>query len=271
MPLPLVFLGPVLSGGMGFWLRMHGSVRRYFRVWLTLATVLPLITLSQANAQDELVGVVELFTSQGCSSCPPADAFLAELAGRDDLVALAYHVDYWDYLGWKDELATPENTARQRAYEGALGSSVYTPQIVVDGRYAMVGSDRGAVMAALDKQPALSVDVGLSFTDTSLLIDIAGSEKTSDADAHVVLVNYRPRKMVTIHAGENKGREIDYRNIVTNFQTVGMWHGKPMQIELPRTEIARKGGGCAVLLQTVNAEGQPGPVLGAAKADDISR
>ncbi len=127
------------------------------------------------HAEDRPRAVVELFTSQWCNSCPPADELFGELAGRDDLVALAYHVDYWDYLGWKDAFASPENTHRQQAYAEVFGGSVYTPQIVIDGSQHVVGSERANVetaVAAMLQQEALPVGVSISSTSTSLLIRI---------------------------------------------------------------------------------------------------
>lgn len=234
-----------------------------------LLLLLALAAPAFAEATARPVGVVELFTSQGCSSCPPADALLAELAGRDDVVALSYHVDYWDYLGWKDTLATPENTARQRAYGAALDRPVYTPQAVINGHRDAVGSNRKAILAALDRPEsgALSVDIALSARNGSIFVDIgaaAGPAAAGLADAHVIVVYYKPSEVVSIESGENRGRSVDYRNVVTGFQTVGMWHGDSMRLELPKSEIVRKGGRCAVLVQAFDAEGRPGIILGAA-------
>lgn len=214
--------------------------------------------------------VVELFTSQGCGSCPPADALLGELARDEAVVALAYHVDYWDYLGWKDALARPENTARQRAYAGSLGrSSVYTPQMVVNGRRDVNGAARARVIGALDAMAGgaegLSVDVAIEDTGESLVIDIGAlPQRRAPAarDAHVLLVDFVPEQAVAIRAGENRGRTVEYRNAVTGIRTIGMWDGAAMTIELPKAEIMREGGGCAVLVQIVT-DGAPGPILGA--------
>ncbi|UUP17405.1 DUF1223 domain-containing protein [Nitratireductor thuwali] len=228
-------------------------------------TLTALCLAPMAGAAAEKVRVVELFTSQGCSSCPPADAFLAELAERDDLVALAYHVDYWDYLGWRDRLGSPENSARQRGYAQKFDSSVYTPQMVINGRTHVVGSKRPAVLTALESETSEAVDVTITEDGNSLAIDI-GSAVGDAKDAHVVLVYYEPRKRVTIGAGENSGRTIEYRNIVTEYRTIGMWHGKATRLEMPMSEIAKWGSNCAVLLQSVDKAGRPGPILGAARA-----
>jgi len=218
-------------------------------------------------AAEKPVTVVELFTSQGCNSCPPADILFRELAERDDVVALAYHIDYWDYLGWKDSLASSENTNRQQAYAEVFGGSVYTPQLVIDGARHVVGSEREKVEAAVSAPSdpeALSVGVDISSTENSVLIRIDKSKPMPDG-AHVVLVYFQPKRLVEIERGQNAGREMDYRNIVTRHQTVGVWHGDAMNIEIPKSEMKKKGGRCAVLLQQVDDRGRPGVILGAAQ------
>ncbi|WP_173934100.1 DUF1223 domain-containing protein [Chelativorans sp. Marseille-P2723] len=214
------------------------------------------------HARQETIGVVELFTSQGCTACPPADALLAELAQRDDLVTLSYHVDYWDYLGWKDELATAGNTDRQKAYGKALDNTVYTPQAIVNGQWNVVGSDRERLLKKLGETSGrLHVDLNLSAAAQSLFVDVGASDEP--ASAHVVLVHYRPQQMVTIRGGENRGKTIDYRNIVTDYRTLAIWNGRPLRLELPRSEFGGNSG-CAVLLQDFR-NGAPGPIRGAAR------
>ena len=222
---------------------------------------------SLAGDVEQPVGVVELFTSQGCSSCPPADEVLAELARSGDVVALGYHVDYWDYLGWKDTLGRPENTARQHDYGKFFGSrSVYTPQAVINGRAHVNGAKREAVEAVLaemqDSGKGLTVDIDITRSGDSILIDAHGAPD-GKGKAHLVLVYFDPTRPVPIERGENKGRTIRYVNPVTGLQTVGMWHGSPVRYEFPQSEVAKKGG-CAVLLQSVSQDGLPGPILGAA-------
>ncbi|MBN9219648.1 MAG: thioredoxin family protein [Mesorhizobium sp.] len=216
---------------------------------------------------DKPLGVVELFTSQGCSSCPPADAFFAELADRQDIVALSYHVDYWDYLGWKDTLSRKENTERQYDYMRAFGSrSVYTPQAVINGRVHVNGANRAEVDGALIRMArsgeGMHVPVKVSRTSDRVIID-AGDAGAGPNDAHVIIVYFDKPQTVKIAQGENSGRKMTYWNAVTGIQTAGMWHGKAQRYELPMTEITKKGG-CAVLLQSVGKDGMPGPILGAA-------
>lgn len=212
-------------------------------------------------------GVVELFTSQGCNSCPPADAVLADLAERGDVIALGYHVDYWDYLGWKDTLAKPENTERQKLYGEAFGKrEIYTPQAVINGRVHVKGGKRGAVNAALSELDrtgqGMSIDIKVTRNGESVMIDADGAP-SGQGDAHLLLVHFDKMKPVTIERGENKGQVVTYTNPVTSVQTAGMWHGQATRIELPRSEINKKGG-CAILLQQVSKDGLPGPILGAA-------
>lgn len=213
------------------------------------------------------LGVIELFTSQGCSSCPPADKVFGELAARDDVVALAYHIDYWDYLGWQDTLANPDNSARQYDYMHAFGRrSVYTPQAIVNGRAEASGANREEIETALVglKEDGKGLTVPISAKRAGDSVVIEAGEGSHDAKAVVVLVLFAPATPIAIRKGENKGRTITYWNAVLRVQTVGMWHGALARFEMPLTEVIRKGAeGCAVLLQSVAADGRPGPIIGA--------
>ncbi|PWK76148.1 thioredoxin family protein [Aminobacter sp. AP02] len=240
--------------------------RRYFRL---AAVALALVGLGRAADAEPTrpLGVIELFTSQGCNSCPPADELFAEFAARDDMVALAYHVTYWDYLGWQDKLGSTDNTERQYAYMRAFGSrSVYTPQAVINGRTHVNGAKREEVTAALDNlaKTGQGMNVALKVTDNgdTYTIDV-GEAKGANEAAHVVVVHYQPPQVVDLQKGENKGRSVTYWNAVTDLHTAGMWHGKAQRFELPKSEVEKKGG-CAVLLQAVGKDGLPGPILGAA-------
>jgi hypothetical protein len=211
-------------------------------------------------------GVIELFTSQGCNSCPPADEAFADLAKKGDVVALAYHVNYWNYLGWRDTLSSKENTQRQYDYMRALGAtSVYTPQAVINGAVHVNGANVDALKARLEPgstADSLPVGIKVSTADDTVVIETEASN-TPINKAHVVLVYYDAPRTVEINRGENAGRKVTYWNPVTEMQTAGMWHGGVERYELPASEIARKGG-CAVLLQTVAEDGGPGKILGAA-------
>lgn len=218
-----------------------------------------------ATAADKPVKVLELFTSQGCSSCPPADALFREYSKNPDIVALAYHVDYWDYLGWRDDLASTENTQHQQAYAEVFGGSVYTPQLVINGSRHVIGSERATIedeVGSASGSITSPVAVDLLTSDNSVRIHV-GSGPKMEEEVHVVLVFYQPRRLVEIVNGQNAGRTVDYRNIVTSRQTVGIWHGQSMDIEIPRSEMEKKGGGCAVLLQQMDEQGYPGAIVGA--------
>lgn len=210
-------------------------------------------------------GVVELFTSQGCNSCPPADAILSEMAQKGDVIALSYHVTYWDYLGWRDTLGNKDNTDRQYGYMRTMGSgSVYTPQMVINGRVHVNGSNRAAIDESLAETGSKSLPVGVNVSQTAdtIVIETEASQKPV-GKALMVLVYYEPPREIEVGRGENSGRKLTYWNAVTGVQTLGMWHGKGERYELPANEVAKKGG-CAVLLQKVGKDGGPGEILGAA-------
>jgi hypothetical protein len=224
-------------------------------------------------AQAEIKGVVELFTSQGCSSCPPADKLLGQLAERKDLLALSYNVDYWDYLGWHDTLASPDNTERQRNYAQARGDGqVYTPQAVIDGRTHAVGSSQAEIDAALAKySDGLPVHLSLSSTGDAVTVNIDAADPAAKAampHATLWLVMYDRSVTVPIDRGENSGKTITYTNVVRKLRPIAMWKGEAMSVDLPKSEIKQADvNRCAVLLQAETKDGLPGPILGAATID----
>lgn len=239
--------------------------RQLVRLAATALATAALVGPAGAGESKQPKGVIELFTSQGCSSCPPADIVFGEIADKGDVVALAYHVDYWDYLGWRDTLASPENTARQKDYMRAFGSrSVYTPQAVINGRTHVNGSNRLAIEGAFAESGGLPVGVSVKRAGDSMVIEV-GESSGATQKAHVLLVYYDHATPIAIRDGENRGRTLYYWNPVTGIQTAGIWHGAVARFEMPVSEIAKKGtGGCAVLLQVVGKDGAPGPILGAA-------
>ncbi|KXF79540.1 hypothetical protein ATN84_04295 [Paramesorhizobium deserti] len=222
--------------------------------------------------------MVELFTSQGCNSCPPADALLSDLAKRNDVVALAFHVDYWDYLGWRDTLASPENTARQTAYRNAMkGSMIYTPQVILNGRAQVNGNNAAAIRSGIarmsDAPGGLTVPVSITRLDGERIVIEAGSGPKPAAPVHLIIAYFDDKAIVPIKGGENSGRSIIYRNAVRDIETIGMWDGKPLRVEIPASELAKKkASGCAVLLQEVSDDSRLGPILGASmlRPPDIS-
>lgn len=205
-----------------------------------------------AAASDPVV--VELFTSQGCSSCPEADAFLAELAQRPGVIALSYHVDYWDYLGWRDTLASAEFSRRQQDYAARRGDGrVYTPQMVINGTLVEVGSRRSAVEALITRQRARAsvqtVRLNLSASPGVLAIDL-GPREDVPRPASVWIAAVEPQVTVEITRGENAGRQMVYHNVVRRLVPAGAWGGNAETIELPRTAVlAPSATACAVLLQ----------------------
>lgn len=245
------------------------ELKAYARLAFALMLAAAAFRADAAEPTKRPTGVVELFTSQGCNSCPPADAFLSELVRRGDVVALAYHVDYWDYLGWRDTLAKPENTERQNDYRRAFDArSVYTPQAVINGRVHVSGADRDAIASKLREfeqaGEGMSVDISLSRVGDRLVIDVGEGSGTAE-EANVVLVTFRPASPVLIERGDNRGQTITYSNAVKTVQTAGVWYGKPARFELPIKDVSKKGmGGCAVLLQRTAGDGLPGAILGAA-------
>jgi len=194
--------------------------------------------------------VVELFTSQGCSSCPPADRFFEQLAARDDVLALSLHVDYWDYIGWEDTFGRPAHTARQRGYAAAAGRKmVYTPQMIVNGADHLVGSRYRDVTDVIDEHLAQPGDNGLQLAvrraDGQVQIE-ARSERPREMPLVVYLARYIPEATVAIARGENAGKTITYRNIVTELAEVARWDTRgPLAVEIDWPE----GAPLAVLLQ----------------------
>ncbi len=192
-----------------------------------LCTILGL-TPTFAAAQGANPVVVELYTSQGCSSCPPADKLLTELSKREDVIALALHVDYWDYLGWKDELASPAYTKRQKRYAQVANSrSIYTPQMIVGGTEHVIGTKPMQLADAIATRKAQDYGVQMSVAVRGgKLVVTAEPERGLPRAMIVQLVRYHPGKDVSIRRGENAGRTITYSNIVTAWEQIGKWDGR---------------------------------------------
>jgi hypothetical protein len=213
--------------------------------------------------------VLELFTSQGCNSCPPADAILGDYAEDPDVLALSFPVDYWDYLGWKDTLASHENTVRQKAYSEARGDrQVYTPQVIVNGTTHVVGSNRHQIEAALGNSPALPVPITMEPGTDSTTVTVGASTAAGKAKGTIWLALYDDPVTVPIEQGENTGKSVTYYNVVRKLRPIAMWKGKEVTIELPKSELDQADvSRCAVILQTERDNGLPGPILGAATID----
>jgi hypothetical protein len=225
----------------------------------------PGLAASPPGPTNGIGGVIELFTSQGCSSCPPADRLLSAMASDPSLVTLSFPIDYWDYIGWKDTLASPAFTARQEGYAAKLGDGrVYTPQAIVDGLYDAVGSDKGAIDRAVKigqgSRSALSVPVQLRESGGVLQIDLGAG---GDTPAGVYVLRVAKASTVAIGRGENAGRSVTYTDVVRSMHKVGEWNGKPESLKL--TELKSDGEGYVVLVQQ-GSEQNPGAILAAAKS-----
>ena len=180
--------------------------------------------------------VVELFTSQGCPSCPSADAYLQDLTKREDVIALALHVDYWDYIGWPDTFARPEWTERQRYYAMAAGQKmVYTPQMVINGQDSVVGNRVKDVRALIKRHADAAVAVRFSAVRRGDFARISARvEDVPQGPFEVQLIRYLPLEDVEIARGENAGKRISYVNIVESFDVIGTWDGKgPLEMDTP--------------------------------------
>lgn len=233
-------------------------------LWLTLG-----LTVAGTTMADDVPspkGVVELFTSQGCASCPPADAALKQIVDQGDVVALSYHVDYWNYLGWTDTLSSKENTERQYGYAHSMGrSGVYTPQAIINGRAHVKGADVAAINGKVSQLQ--SEGQGLTVPITALMKgeEMEISIPAGQGQAEVVVAYFTKKEAVTVERGENSGRQMEYWHNVYDVQTVGMWEGKDLKITLPAKAMGRsKKDGCAILLQASGPKGEPAAILGAA-------
>lgn len=230
-----------------------------------LLAVLAALALALPARADGPV-LVELYTSQGCNACPPADSLLAGLAERDDVVALSLHVDYWDYLGWRDTFAQPQFAERQYAYRDAWGKNVvYTPQMVVHGSNDVPAGDKRAVAAAIDRALVTEplIEVSIEPVDGMLKCLIAPGPKP--VSGTVWIAKYTLSATVEITRGENAGRRMTYRNVVTNLMRMGIWSGSETEeVEMPHPD---PGEGVAVWIQ----DGPAGPIHAAAKVENPTK
>jgi hypothetical protein len=241
------------------------------RLSLALCSAAAAVVMFPAVGASEPRGVVELFTSQGCNSCPPADKVIGDLARDYSLVAISLPVDYWDYLGWKDTLARPRHTARQRGYASVRGDrQIYTPQAVVNGVAHVIGSDREAIEGAIARTrgqaATLSVPISVSVGDDQITVDIKPA-KEAEAVAEVWLTAVAKAIPVAIKRGENRGRTVTYHNVVRQWVKLGVWTGAKQSWTMPKSELQQIDGidSVAVLVQAGGVE-NPGAVLGTATA-----
>ena len=234
---------------------------------------------STAFAQGEIRRVVELFTSQGCYSCPPADALLSKIAeDSKHVLTLEFHVDYWDTLvygsagQWQDPFSAAAYSKRQRDYskldlKGRTG--VYTPQMVVDGSYAFVGSRKSKAKQQLRQESMFEIDMSVKLTDDGeLIVEVVGDGKSG---ARIWLVRFDRKHTTPIAAGENKGKTLENTNVVRQFESIGKWQGQA-QVITAKIEPLTENQGCAVLVQDFDDSKMvvAGPILGAAVCEPIS-
>ena len=240
-----------------------GRVLGLLTLWATLAQG-PAAFAGQGLAdlgipKGERPVVVELYTSQGCNTCPPADELLGKLAQVPGVLALSFHVDYWDYIGWKDVFAAPAHSERQRLYARALSLRyVYTPQMVVDGRYDVAGFRSRQVYAAIEKAARTQQTVPIEIDLEGGRVRLPAGEAPQDG-ATVWLVMYDSEHTTDIRRGENAGKKLTYHNVVRDYRQLAIWTGEPLDLPLDLSAAGAREG-CAVLLQS----GRHGPLLGAA-------
>ncbi|HZT52044.1 MAG TPA: DUF1223 domain-containing protein [Stellaceae bacterium] len=239
-----------------------GRSFRYLLILLAAAAV-------PAQAADRPPVVVELFTSQGCNSCPPADAYLGELAKRPGILALAFHVDYWNYIGWTDPFARPWSSTRQKGYQKRLNERfVYTPQMVVNGAAQGIGSERdkieALIRAALEAPPRPHPDLALRWrNDGALLVDVGAGASPPGAPADIWLIGFDEMHHTQVLHGENEGQALTDYDVVRAYRRIGAWPGWSLELVVPAGDVAALGDRAAVLVQTAGL----GPILTASVAE----
>jgi len=242
---------------------------------LIASIAVAVIVAASASATADPRAVIELFTSQGCSSCPPADKLLSELRSDSSLVTLSLPINYWDYLGWKDTLALPGHAARQKGYSQARGDrEVYTPQVVVNGVTQALGSDRAEIekavaqshkkLASSPNLPVVSVPIQVALNDSRIDVTLPAGNATAPTD--VWLCPLTRSVAVGISRGENRGRTLTYTNVVRAWVRLGTWSGQGETLSVPVDAIKSAGvDAVAVIVQGGSAQ-KPGAILGASLA-----
>lgn len=247
------------------------SAKTPFALAITCAALAGLFTAPAALAQSNTPMVLELYTSQGCSSCPPADRLLAKLAHQPGVYAMSLPVDYWDYIGWKDTFASPKFSARQRNYANVRNDRrVYTPQVLVNGLTHAVGSNllaiRYAARNARGVQGAMSVAMKVETKAGKVICNIGAAKSGTPKKAGLWLFRLLGSREVAIGRGENHGVKVRYTNIVRSIEKVGAWDGTSKQIEISEKRMKRGGAEGWILLLQAGTAKKPGAVLAAAKA-----
>jgi len=231
---------------------------------LSLAVVASSVLVVAAKAEPR--AVIELFTSQGCSSCPPADKLAGELARDPSLIVLSLAIDYWDYLGWKDTNALPGHGTRQRAYAHGRGDrEVYTPQVIVNGVAHVIGSDRAAIDGAIARKKAgtMSLPMTLAVADGQITVTVPAA-KGEQRTGEIWLCPISTNVPVAIGRGENSGHTVTYHNIVRRWVKLGDWSGSARTVSVPLRDIAGEGIDQVAVIVQAGSKESPGPMLGAA-------
>lgn len=235
------------------------------RLALLVPVLLAALTLAGPSAARPVV--VELFTSQGCSSCPPADRLLGELAEREPVIALSLHVDYWNRLGWTDPFSRPAFSERQRAYARTLEddnpwtTGVYTPQMVVNGRYAVVGHVASRVNRAIDRAEDVPERVHpriVGHPPEHVIVSPDQESAATRESATVWLIAYDDRHVTPVERGENAGRQLVNHRVVRSMRRIGQWNGRETRLAIGTVELEERDG-LVVLVQT----GETGSIIGA--------
>jgi hypothetical protein len=242
-----------------------GTMKTAFAFSLS-SLLLALPAQAQTAAQQKPRAVIELFTSQGCSSCPPADKLMTELAKDPTLIVLTLPVDYWDYLGWKDTLAHSAFTYRQKSYSAMRGDrQVYTPQAVINGAAHAVGSERAsidqAILTTRTQASVLSVDVRIEKGEAGLKAILPAAQGLS---GHIWVLPMVKERSVQIGRGENTGRSVTYSNVVRGISRIAPWNGEALSIDIPATSVSSDAEGIIVLVQA-GSDKKPGVIIGAAR------
>ncbi len=216
--------------------------------------------------------VIELFTSQGCSSCPAADRLMTKMAQDPKTIVMSYDVDYWDYIGWKDTYGSPAFTARQKAYAVARGDGhVYTPQAVVDGLHHAVGSDpmeiENATQLAAGEQGAMSVPIRLTRENGRLVINVGAASDGAPRWGACWIVHIATSRTVSVRRGENAGHALSYTNVVRGMDKVGNWNGEAARYEVDPSSLMTPDSDAYVVMLQASSAGKPGSILAAVKGE----
>jgi hypothetical protein len=244
-----------------------GMARYRVALWLAMAAIIPGPLSAGEGAKPR--AVLELFTSQGCSACPPADKLIGEFANDPSLVVMSLPIDYWDYLGWKDTLAQPRHSARQRAYAIRRGDrEVYTPQVVVNGLVHVLGSDKDAIERTIwrlgEKAAAPAFALRVSIVDDRLTIAVPAGRKDHPAEIWLCVIS--KRVPVEISRGENRGRMVTYHNVVRRWIHLGSWSGPASSWTLSASELAGDDADQVAVIVQNGSDDRPGLIIGAALA-----